>query len=118
MANTKDVLSHILRYEKKLGTKFFDDWDIHTYPWAIILPDGSVTTYGMMYDTIIIGPTTGNLKQLLKSLKLVAREVGLHYLITTTTRNPKAYTRLSGATLIDKNTYKDSPTEYVFRMEV
>jgi len=118
MANTKDVIDHIDKYEKKLGSKFFDDWDIYVYPWAILLSDGSIATYGMLYDTIVIGPTTGNFKKLIKAIKMIAKKVGLHYLLTTTTRNPKAYARLSGATLIKTNVYNDSPTEYVFRMEV
>lgn len=117
MANTQDVLKHIEAYEKKLGTKFFNDWDIHKYPWAIVLPDGSITTYGMMWDTILVGPTAGNFKELLKAVKFIAHKVGLHYLQTATTRNPKAYARLSGATLIKINRY-NSPTEYTFKMEV
>ena len=118
MANTIDVLNHILKYEKKLGTKFFDDWDIHIYPWAIILSDGSIATYGMKFDTLLIGPTSGNMKKLLQALKIISQKVGLHYFQTTTTRNPKAYAKLSGATLIGINTFDNSPTEYIFRMEV
>lgn len=118
MANTIDVLNHILKYEKKLGTKFFDDWDIHVYPWAFVLSDGSIATYGMKFDTLLIGPTTGNIKKLIEALKIISRKVGLHYLQTTTTRNPKAYARLSGATLVGKNEYKNSSTEYIFRMEI
>lgn len=118
MANSEDVLRHIEIYEKKLGVSFFDEWDIHKFPFVLLFPDGSLATYGMEPDTIVVGPTNGPLKLILSILEGIAMNVGLHKVKTTTTRNPKAYAKLSGATCIKEAHFDDKPWEYTFVKEV
>ena len=118
MANSEDVLRHIEIYENKLGVSFFDEWDLKRFPFVLLLPDGSLATYGMEPDTITVGPTCGRLRLILSILEGIAKTVGLHKVKTTTTRNPKAYARLSGATCIKEAHFDDKPWEYTFVKEV
>lgn len=118
MANSKDVLFHIEKYENRLHTSFFDDWDIQRFPFVLLLPDGSFSTYGVKPDTIEIGPTCGELKPLLSLYLEIAKMAKIKRLRTFTTRNPKAYARLSGGTLVDTYEEEGTPTEYIFELEV
>lgn len=118
MANTVDVLKHIEKYEKKLKVNFFEEWDLEKYPFVLLLPDGSFATYGVDFNTIVVGPTSGKLKQLLDIFIKVAQVVGLKTIRTTTTRNPSAYAKLSGAHLVKTTRFYDKPTEYMFELEV
>lgn len=118
MANTKDVLAHIETYEKKIHTSFFTEWNLQKFPFVLLMPDGSFVLYGVDFNTLVVGPTSGNFKELLPIMEAIARKAGLKKLRTTTVRNPKAYARLSGATLVHTEEYPDAPTEYTFELEV
>lgn len=118
MANSIDVLHHIEAYEKKLGVSFFDEWDINKFPFVLLFPDGSLATYGMEPDTIVVGPTSGPLKKVLGTLEQIARVVHLGKIKTCTTRNPKAYAKLSGATCVKEAHFDDKPNEYTFVKQV
>lgn len=117
MANTKDVLEHINRYEKKLGTKFFDDWNLKDFPFVLLLPDGSLSTYGVEYNTLVVGPTCGPLKVILSTFIGIARHIGLTKIKTFTKRNPKAYAKLSGATLVG-TTRDNGVNTYTFELDI
>lgn len=116
--NTKDLLAHIEKYEKKLNTHFFEDWDLKQYPFVLLLADGSFFVYGPEIDSLDIGPTCGEFNVLLPWAKFIAKLVGYHKLTTVTKRNPKAYARLTGATLVKSVEFDDRPTEYYFELEV
>lgn len=118
MANSKDVLKYIEKYEKKTHTRFFDDWDIEQFPFVLLLPDGSFSVYGVKFNTIEIGPTSGNFKLLLSIFLGIARHAKLTTLRTFTKHNPKAYARLSGGTLVQTIEGEGEPPVYVFELEV
>lgn len=118
MVNSKDVLHHIEKYEKKLHTQFFDDWDLKRFPFVLLLPDGSLSTYGVRPGVIEIGPTSGDIKLIISIFRGMASHIRIPRLRTFTTRNPKAYAKLSGATLVDSLKKEGQPTEYIFEMEV
>lgn len=118
MVNTKDVLFYIEKYDKKLKSNFFEDWDLNRFPFVLLMTDGSLSTYGVKPDAIEIGPTSGHLKTMLAIYKGLARHVGIAKLRTFTTRNPIAYAKLSGATLADSIEEYGQPTEYIFELEV
>lgn len=101
-----------------MGTPFFEDWDIHRYPLYIIMEDGSISTYGVEGNYIMIGPTSGNFKSFEKIYKHIARITGAKGLRTYTSRNPKAYARMSGAKLIHTIPYADGSVKYEFEWEV
>ena len=118
MANTKDVLFYIDKYDKKLQSHFFEDWDLNRFPFVLLMPDGSLSTYGVRPNVIEIGPTSGNLRLMLSIYKGMARHIGIAKLMTFTIRNPRAYAKLSGATLVDSIKTRGQPTEYIFELEV
>lgn len=118
MVNTKDVLFHIDKYDKKLQSHFFEDWDLNRFPFVLLIPDGSFSTYGVRPGVIEIGPTSGNLKEMLAVYKGMCHHIGIHKLRTFTIRNPRAYAKLSGATLVDSIKTQGQPTEYIFELEV
>ena len=118
MVNTKDVLFYIDKYDKKLQSHFFEDWDFNRFPFVLLMPDGSLSTYGVRPNVIEIGPTSGNLRLMLSIYKGMARHIGITKLRTFTTRNPRAYAKLSGATLVDSIKTRGQPTEYIFELEV
>jgi hypothetical protein len=118
IANTTDVLEHINRYEKKVGTSFLKDWDLEYFPFVILFPDGSFSTYGVSFNALEVGPTCCGLKKVLNMYIKIARRAGLKVVRTMTTRNPKAYAKLSGGTLVSSTEKDNGKTEYVFELEV
>lgn len=118
MVNTKDVLFYIEKYDKKLKSHFFEDWDLKRFPFVLLMPDGSLSVYGVKPNVIEIGPTSGNLRMIVSIYKGMARHIGIAKLRTFTIRNPVAYAKLSGATLVDSIEESGQPTEYVFELEV
>lgn len=118
MVNTKDVLLYIEKYDKKLKSSFFEDWDLKRFPFVLLMPDGSLSTYGVRPNVIEIGPTSGNLRTMLAIYEGMARHIGIAKLRTFTTRNPIAYAKLSGATLVDSIEEYGQPSEYIFELEV
>lgn len=118
MVNTKDVLFYIDKYDKKLQSHFFEDWDLNRFPFVLLMPDGSLSTYGVRPNVIEIGPTSGDLRLMLSIYKGMAKHIGIAKLRTFTTRNPRAYAKLSGATLVDSIKMQGQPTEYIFELEV
>jgi hypothetical protein len=118
MVNTKDVLFYIEKYDKKLKSHFFEDWDLNRFPFLLLMPDGSFSTYGVKPNVIEVGPTSGNLKMIVSIYEGMAKHVGIGKIRTFTIRNPVAYAKLSGATLVDSIKIDGQPTEYVFELEV
>ncbi len=117
MCSGIDLLKHIEEYEKRTSVKFFDDWDLRDYPCVCLFNDGSFFTYGLRKDTIEIGPSSCKLKDAKKIIINIAKHLGLHRLVTNTTRNMVAYERLSGG-ICFKTVRKNGKTVYYFEMEV
>ena len=84
----------------------------------LLMADGSVSGYLVKPNVIEIGPTSGNLKLIVSIYEGMAKHIGIGKLRTFTIRNPKAYAKLSGATLVDSVEESGQPTEYVFELEV
>ena len=117
MANGKDIVKHIERYEKKLGVSFFDEWDLGEYPFVCLFPDGSFFTYGVQFDSLMIGPSSGSLRMFKAVAIAIARVSGLKRIVTNTTRDMSAYERISGG-ICYKVTRENGVPVYYFEMEV
>jgi hypothetical protein len=113
----KDLVKHIEEYEKRLNVSFFEDWDLNDYPFLILFPDGSFFTYGIRPDAIEVGPSSCKLKKAKEIVVFIAKKLGLHRIVTNTTRNLAAYERLSGG-ICFKAVRKNGKTTYYFEMEV
>lgn len=120
MADTRDVLSRLEAYEKKIGVGFFEDWSLDLYPQAMVFPDGSILTYAVLPDEICVGPCSGDVKEMISYTKMLCKMAGIHKFSCTTIHNPKAFGRLTKMKLVKVEPEPDEygKTVYDFEMEV
>ena len=118
MVNSKLILDKMEVYERRVGASFFSEWSLKQFPFVILLKDGSISTYGVEDRYIFIGPTSGRKKDLWPIYRDIAKSTGAAGLRTETRRNPKAYSRLTGARLMKTVPYADGTVSYIMQLEV
>ena len=97
-----DMLKYINRYEYRTHTSFIDEWDLGLYPNIYVFDTGEFVTWGThkSQDYIDIGPTSCEWQKAYNYIAEIARKKGIHYVITCTVRNPKAYARLTHSVIV------------------
>jgi hypothetical protein len=113
-----DIVSHINKYENKLQTSFFKEWDLNKYPYIFLFPNGEFMTYGYNTGALQIGPTCANFKECKQIAIKVCELTGIKKIRTTTYRNWRAYLRMSGGTVVKKIMNPMGLPEYTFELEV
>ena len=109
-----DMLKYINRYEAKTGGDFVKDWDLKYYPFIFMWDTGEFMTWGYYGDYIDIGPSSvTDWKKAWDKLKVFGAICKVKKFITHTTRNPKAYARLTNS----KFHFNKDEDQYVIEKE-